>query len=512
MQEYRGVIDVALLSVIRRWHFREGMPIREITRRTGLSRNTVRKYLASGVVEPRYPKRKSPSKLDDYEHTLISWLFREAKRHRKQRRSVKQLHSDLVQLGYTGSYDRVAAFARHWREEQREAKRTASRNTFVPLQFTPGEAFQFDWSEDYAVINGVNTKLQIAHFKLSYSRAFFLRAYLLQSHEMLFDAHYHAFGTMGGVPERGIYDNMKTAVDKVGRGKQRVINRRFHAMVGHYLFEAEFCNPAAGWEKGQVEKGVRDARHRLWHNAPRFDSLAAVNMWLKERCQALWQELPHPEDKRRTVFEYWQEERSHLMPLPAAFDGFVEHTKRVSSTCLITFEHNRYSVPASFANRVVSLRVYAERLVIVAEANVVAVHQRIFTRDHSVSGKTVYDWRHYLSVLQRKPGALRNGAPFATLPESFRQLQQKLLKRPGGDREMVEVLALVLLHDERLVEQAVAEALQVDRPSKQHVLNCLSRLQDTPRPQPLTPPPPLRLVTEPVADTRRYDRLREGKR
>jgi len=110
-QEYRGVIDVALLSVIRRWHFSEGMPIREITRRTGLSRNTVRKYLASGVVEPRYPNRKSPSKLDDYELTLTSWLFRETRRHRKQRRSVKQLHSDLVQLGYTGSYDRVAAFS-----------------------------------------------------------------------------------------------------------------------------------------------------------------------------------------------------------------------------------------------------------------------------------------------------------------------------------------------------------------------------------------------------------------
>ena len=94
------MIDVALLSVIRRWHFREGMPIREITRRTGLSRNTVRKYLASGVVEPRYSTRKSPSRLDDYELTLTSWLFRESRRHRKQRRSIRQLHSDLVQLGY----------------------------------------------------------------------------------------------------------------------------------------------------------------------------------------------------------------------------------------------------------------------------------------------------------------------------------------------------------------------------------------------------------------------------
>lgn len=137
------------------------------------------------------------------------------------------------------------------------------------------------------------------------------------------------------------------------------------------------------------------------------------------------------------------------------FDGFVEHSKRVSSTCLVTFERSRYSVPSSFANRVVSLRVYADKLVIVAEAQVVAEHVRVITRDHSAQGKTVYDWRHYLSVVQRKPGALRNGAPFQRLPESFKRLQQKLLKHAGGDREMVDILALVLLHDEQLVERAV---------------------------------------------------------
>jgi len=505
------VIDVALLSVIRRWHFREGVPIREICRRTRLSRNTVRKYLASGVVEPRYPHRKSPSKLDDYELTLTSWLFRESRRHRKQRKTVKQLYSDLVQLGYTGSYDRVAAFARAWRQEQQEAKKTAARNTFVPLSFAPGEAFQFDWSEDYVVINGVNTKLQVAHFKLSHSRAFFLRAYLTQTHEMLFDAHYHAFEVFGGIPERGLYDNMKTAVDKVGRGKQRTVNKRFTAMVSHYLFDAEFCNPASGWEKGQVEKNVLDSRRRVWQGAPAFKSLADLNTWLKARCTALWEELPHPEDKRRTVYDYWIAERDALMAVPATFDGFVEFNKRVSSTCLITHEHNRYSVPASFANRPVSLRVYADRLVVVAEAQIITTHERIFSRDKSISGRTIYDWRHYLSVVQRKPGALRNGAPFNELPDSFRQLQTRLLKRPGGDREMVDILALVLLHDEDLVEKAVAEALQVEQPSKQHVLNCLSRLGDKPKPLPSSTPPSLKLVTEPLANTTRYDQLRRMK-
>ena len=506
------MIDVALLSVIRRWHFREGMPIREVARRTGLSRNTVRKYLSNGVVEPHYPSRKSPSKLDDYELTLTSWLFRESRRHRKQRKTAKQLHSDLIQLGYTGSYDRVAAFARCWRQSQQEANKTAASRTYVPLAFAPGEAFQFDWSEDYAEIAGVRSKLQIAHFKLSHSRAFYMRAYLTQTHEMLFDAHYHAFEAFGGIPERGLYDNMKTAVDKVGRGKQRTVNKRFTAMVSHYLFDAEFCNPASGWEKGQVEKSVLDSRRRIWQGAPAFKSLAELNGWLTKRCLVLWQELPHPEDKMRTLHDYWQAERDCLMAVPAAFDGFVEFRKRVSSTCLIIHEQNRYSVPASFANRPVSLRAYADRLVIVAEAAVIATHERVFSRERKAGcGKTIYDWRHYLSVVQRKPGALRNGAPFHELPDSFRQLQSRLLKRPGGDREMADILALVLLHDEQLVEQAVAAALKVEQPSKQHVLNCLSRLRVPIKPKPPVTPLALKLVTEPLANTGRYDQLRRAK-
>jgi transposase len=487
------------------------MPIREIARRTGLSRNTVRKYLASKELEPAYPARKSPSKLDDYEETLTNWLFRESRRHRKQRRTVKRLYKDLLSLGYTGSYDRVAAFARQWRQEQQAGRLQATRQASVPLQFAPGEAFQFDWSEDYVKINGVSTKLQIAHFKLCHSRAYFMRAYLTQSHEMLFDAHYHAFAAFGGIPERGIYDNMKTAVDKVGRGKQRQVNKRFHAMVGHYLYEPEFCNPAAGWEKGQVEKAVLDARHGLWYDPPPFKSLQDLNNWLKERCQSLWEETAHPQFKARSLAECLADEQPKLMPIPAAFDGFIEYSKRVSSTCLITFEHNRYSVPASFANHVISLRVYPERLVIVAEARVVAEHTRVFNRDKSTPGQTIYDWRHYLSVAQRKPGSLRNGAPFLELPDSFRQLRSRLLKRPGGDREMVDILALVLLHDEQQVERAVTRALESGEVSKQHVLNCLSRLEEPPLPKRLKAPPALKLVTEPLADTARYDTLRRTK-
>lgn len=153
---------------------------------------------------------------------------------------------------------------------------------------------------------------------------------------MLFDAHEHAFQIFGGVPERGIYDNMKTAVDQVGRGKERVINQRFQAMASHYLFEPEFYNPAAGWEKGQVEKQVRDLRHQFWQDAPTFRSLEALNHWLARRCEDLWQTTVHPEDSSQTIAQCWGLERSSLMPMMARFDGFIEHTTRVSSTCLIT--------------------------------------------------------------------------------------------------------------------------------------------------------------------------------
>ncbi len=342
----------------------------------------------------------------------------------------------------------MAAFARDWRQREREAAHRAGRGTYVPLQFAPGEAFQFDWSEDWVRIGARPVKVQVAHFKLCHSRAFMLRAYPQQTHEMLFDAHNHCLAALGGVPERGIYDNMKTAVDRlVGASNARSIPASGPWSVTSSLKPTSATPQPAGkrarWRRTYAMPGIASGRTNR-----RFNNLAALNEWLEARCQTLWQEIAHPEQPACSVADVWADERAVLMAMPPPFDGFVEHTKRVSPTCLIVFERNRYSVPAAFANRAVSLRVYAERLVIVAEAQIVAEHARVFSRDHNQPGRTVYDWRHYLAVVQRKPGALRNGAPFNELPRSFRALQAVLLKRPGGDREMAEILALVLHHDE----------------------------------------------------------------
>jgi hypothetical protein len=152
----------------------------------------------------------------------------------------------------------------------------------VPLSFALGEAFQFDWSEEGLLIGGIYRRMQVAHLKLCASSAFWLVAYPSQGHEMLFDAHTRAFSALGGVPRLGIYDNMKTAVDKANKGKGRTVNARFAVMRAHYLFDPDFCNVAAGWEKGIVEKNVQDSRRRIWLDAQdhQFHSFEALNAWL----------------------------------------------------------------------------------------------------------------------------------------------------------------------------------------------------------------------------------------
>ena len=428
-------------------------------------------------------------------------LETDARRPVRDRRTALKLHAELKLLGFDGDYSRVTEFIRQWRE----GGGVAVTKAFVPLQFAPGEAHQFDWSEEHLVIGGVWRKLTVAHLKLCYSKTFVVQAYPAQSHEMLFDAHARAFAAFGGIPRRGIYDNMKTAVDKVGRGKERTINARFHAMCGHYLFDPEFCNRAAGWEKGIVEKNVQDRRRQLWQAASmqRWPDFAGLNAWLAEQCRQAWQDMAHPEWPELTVAELREDEQLQLLPNPRPFDGYIEQPVRVSSTALIHFQRNRYSVPNELAHRVISLRIYPERLQLVADGQEVASHVRSFERS-----LTFYDFRQYISLIERKPGALRNGAPFADMPEALKRLQSLLLKQSGGDRVMAQVLAAIPVHGLEAVIVAAELALESGRPSGEHVLNVLARLKQNALPQTIIDVP-LMLTVEPEANTRRYDHLRE---
>ena len=497
---------MAMIGKVLRMHRREKKSVREIVKATSLSRNTVRKYLRIGKAEaPKYRRQAVPTKLTPFVEAVQQALLADARRPKKERRTAKALHAQLVAQGYEGGYTRLTDYIRQWRAEQGGA---GSGDAYVPLSFALGEAFQFDWSEEALVLGGQYQRLQVAHLKLCASRAFWLVAYPGQGHEMLFDAHTRAFTALGGVARRGIYDNMKTAVDRVGRGKHREVNLRFTTMCAHYLFDADFCNVASGWEKGVVEKNVQDSRRRVWLEARerRFSSLDELNAWLAERCKVLWSELRHPEHKSFSVAEVLELERTHLMPMPTPFDGYVQEFSRVSSTCLVTVARNRYSVPCELARQMVSTRLYPGRVVIVFEDQAVASHERLAGKN-----KTAYDWQHYLPLVQRKPGALRNGAPFLELPEPLAKLRVALLRHAGGDRLMAQVLALVPVAGLETVLVAAELALEHAGPngrvSPEHVANVLARLTAPARPRNVDTA--LRTLMPPTADTARYDRLRQ---
>ena len=443
-------------------------------------------------------RAKSYGKLASFTAELELALKADAQRIKQDRRTGKALLLQIKANGYAGSYSRVTDFIRQWRGTEGKEP-----HAFVPLTFELGEAFQFDWSEEGMVVGGIYYRMQVSHMKLCASRAFWLVAYPSQGHEMLFDAHTRSFAALGGVARRGIYDNMKTAVDKVTKGKGRIVTARFAVMCAHYLFDADFCNVASGWEKGVVEKNVQDSRRRIWVEAKtrKFGSFDELNAWLAVRCRALWTEIRHPEYKQFSVAEMLEQEQLHMMPMPTAFDGYVEKESKVSSTCLVAVARNRYSVPCELAGQRVSTRLYPTRIKVVAGDAVVASHERL-----SDSGHTCFDWQHYIDLVQRKPGALRNGAPFADMPEPLKKLKQGLLRHPGGDKIMAQVLAAVPTAGLESVLVAVELVIESGVLSAEHVHNVVARLNAIPVAP--TVESTLELVEAPRANTNRYDSLR----
>jgi len=264
----------------------------------------------------------------------------------------------------------------------------------------------------------------------------------------------------------------KTAVDAVFVGRNRAYNRRFQQMCGHYLVEPVACTPASGWEKGQVENQVGVIRRRFFVPRPRFKSYAELNAWLEDRCVAWAKMHPHPELPGQTVWEVFEAERPSLVPYVGPFDGFHAVPASVSKTCLVRFDNNRYSVEAKAVGRPVEIRAYAERVEFWQDGQIIGQHARAFGRN-----KAVYDPLHYIPVLARKPGALRNGAPFKEwdLPSAMRRVQRKLGRVPNGDRQMVEILGAVLTDGLEAVEAACAEALADGVHSADVILNILAR-------------------------------------
>ncbi len=497
------MIGVDLIGRIRRAYFDQHLPIKEIVRALSVSRTTVRKVIRGQATEIRYERGVQPApKLGEWVGVLTEILETQAKLPRRERRSTQRLFEELRGRGYDGAHDSVHRFVKAWRVERARVPVQA----FVPMSFAPGEAYQFDWSHETITLQGLPLVIKAAHMKLSHSRMPFVRVYFRETQELVFDAHDKAFAFYGGVCRRGIYDNMKTAVEAIFVGKARQYNRRFLQMCSHHLIEPVACTPASGWEKGQVENQVGNLRDLLFLPKPRVQSLVELNAWLADQCIAYAKRAKHPEFKDRTIWEVFQEERASLMGLRDPFDGFVEKAVRASTTCLIMADHNRYSVDARAAGRMVLVRSHAERIVVLLGDEVVAEHLRQFRRD-----QVIYNFWHYVPVLLRKPGALRNGAPFKDwdLPPGLAKVRAKLASHADGDRQFVKVLGAVLDHGLDAVEAACAEALEAGIASGDVILAVLTRRRQPATPPSITTPDALRLTIEPMADCGRYDSIRK---
>jgi transposase len=496
---------VDTIARIRREFFLRGRSIKEIVRELHVSRNTVRKVIRSGATALTYERSVQPlPKLGPWQVDLDRLLATNAAQSPRERLTLIRIFEALRGLGYEGGYDAVRRYARTWRRE----RSALTADAFVPLTFAPGEAYQFDWSHEVVLINGTTVQIRVAHVRLCHSRMLFVRAYPRESQEMVFDAHDRAFAFFKGACQRGIYDNMKTAVESVFVGRERGYNRRFLQMCSHYLVDPVACTPASGWEKGQVENQVGLVRERFFTPRVRVKSFDELNAFLLDQCIAYAKAHRHPEQRERTIWQVFEAERPALVPYAGRFDGFHAVPASVSKTCLVRFDNNRYSVQASAIGRPVEIRAYAERIEVRQDGRAVGEHPRVFGRD-----QTVFDPWHYVPVLARKPGALRNGAPFKDwlLPSGLERVRRKLAGVDDGDRQMVAILTAVLSDGLPAVEAACLEALREGVHSADVILNILARRREPP-PSLVTiaTPDALRLSHEPQADCARYDRLRRA--
>ncbi len=237
----------------------------------------------------------------------------------REQLTLIRIFEELRGRGYDGGYDAVRRYARRWSKQHGEATAAA----YVPLSFAPGEAYQFDWSHEVVLLSGVTVIVKVAHVRLCHSRMLFVRAYPRETQEMVFDAHDRAFALFKGTCGRGIYDNMKTAVETIFVGKGRLYNRRFLQMCSHYLIDPVACTPASGWEKGQVENQVGLVRERFFTPRLRFKTYDEMNAWLLDKCVAHAKAHRHPELTEQTIWEVFEAERPKLVPYAGRFDGTI---------------------------------------------------------------------------------------------------------------------------------------------------------------------------------------------
>ncbi|MDQ5853437.1 MAG: IS21 family transposase [Chloroflexota bacterium] len=503
------MIPVEERAVIRHAYYLEDKPIRQIARERNVARQTVRKALQSAdpTPSPRATPRPAPV-LGPFKAQLDALLGENDRLPRKQRYTTHKMFTLIQAAGYRGSQSHVRAYIG---QQRRTRQRPA---LFLPLEFDPGQDAQVDWGEAIAILAGEQITCQLFVMRLCYSRRTFAMAFPTQRQEAFFEGHVHAFHHFQGVPRRLSYDNLTTAVKPLLVGRTRQEQQAFTVFRSHYLFDAHFCTPGQGHEKGGVEHGVGYVRRNFLVPIPEVESFAELNVLLLQAC--LQDDQRQVQGQPTPIGAAWAAEQPALRPLPRHdFDCCITVTAALTPYSQVVFETNRYSVPVDRATAQLTLKAYPFRIEILAQEQMLASHPRCYGRDQDV-----FDPLHYLALLEQRPGAFEHAKPLRRWRDRWPLVYTRLLyllrhARPDGSgvREFVRILRLHLEYPAPVIEQAITMALESGCPHEAGVRLCLYQVV-----HPETPPPVLDLAAHPQLGSvgtqpinlARYDQLLVG--
>lgn len=482
-----------------RLHLAAGMSQRAVARELGVSRKTIRKVQRTGATTFEYVRTKAvPCKaIGAYIEQLHSLLEFDTAQAVRFRRTAKRLYEALAAEGYAGSYATVQRAVKKWKQNH-----AVLTNAYVPLDFAKGEAFQFDFSQEIVEIASVQQTVHVAQFKLCFSRKEFIVAFPSEALEMILQAHVVAHDFFGGLCTRGIYDNPKPIVLKVGRGKEREFNPRFLECASHYLFKPTACTTASGWEKGRVERQVETVRDRYFKPLLRFASLAELNAYLAAKCQDEARIRRHTDYPERTIHEVFQEEKAYLCHSQQAFEASVITNQRVSKHGLVNLCGNYYSVPCVFANGQITVKKAASYVHFAHEGRLVATHERSFEKHRYIT-----DIMHYIPLLERKPGAVRNGRPFLHLSPELQNMRLALEHYDDFDHQFAKILLQIKEYGLEAVCVACEVALESGTASSSVVINYIHRLHEDTQQTTISVSNKLQLIHPPVADCAKYNQV-----
>ena len=472
------MLTVNHFEIIRRKVLLDGQSQRDVARELGHSRKTIAKALVHAS-PPGYQmgvERKCPV-MDAYRPVIEQWMEADKTAPPKQRHTAQRIYERLRdEHQFTGNEGTARRFVAKLKARQ-------PKEAFMPLLFDAGEEAQVDWGEGKVIENGIQRTVQLFCMRLSHSKASFVYPYERATMEAFLDGHVRAFDFFGGVPKRLAYDNLKSAVTHVGRGRERKLNERFMKLRSFYLFDTRFCNIASGNEKGDVENLVKRSQRTYLTPVPEVTSIGTdLAQRLKESCERdLLKVDDHQTQSRARLLE---KERTAFIPLPVSvFLACREESTHVSKQLLVRFDGNDYSVPTEQAHQPCVVRGFVDRVEIEVNHQPVAVHPRCYGQ-----GEFVLEPLHYLKLLERKPGSLDNARPFKRQDwgDELGAMRKELeYRQPGGagTGQFIEILQLALKHPMEAVKRAVGVCVDRRAYSAAAVLNVLRNEPQRPVPR-----------------------------